>query len=227
MENERVKLRQVPASGAAPPHTTMGRLALKSGALYQAFPAEEARRVLRRLEFHYVPKHASWLNMVEIDVAMCFPSVERMAHANSFSTGERPRAPVMPWGLGRPSWWARCGPATERCPLQRPLTLDSQGEAPGVAAGSGACAARDRAAAVSQKLWKGARAVTARRSPRATASEDYAAYSVADFSDKLTNTGGMKAEDRGRCSAHFPNAAPAVNALRFACAARQKGTSGR
>ena len=32
-----------------------------SGALYQAFPAEEARRVLRRLEFHYVPKHASWL----------------------------------------------------------------------------------------------------------------------------------------------------------------------
>ena len=33
------------------------------GALYQAFPACEARRVLRRLEFHYVPKHASWLNM--------------------------------------------------------------------------------------------------------------------------------------------------------------------
>ena len=38
-----------------------------AGALYQAFPASEARRVLRRLEFHYVPKHASWLNMVEID----------------------------------------------------------------------------------------------------------------------------------------------------------------
>src|SRR5258708_9193822 len=37
------------------------------GALYQAFPACEARRVLRRLEFHYVPKHASWLNMVEIE----------------------------------------------------------------------------------------------------------------------------------------------------------------
>ena len=38
-----------------------------SGALYQAFPPCEARRVLRRLEFHYVPKHASWLNMVEIE----------------------------------------------------------------------------------------------------------------------------------------------------------------
>ena len=30
------------------------------GALYQAFPPEEARRILRRLEFHFVPKHASW-----------------------------------------------------------------------------------------------------------------------------------------------------------------------
>jgi len=41
-----------------------------AGALYQAFPAPEARRVLRRLEFHYVPKHASWLNMVEIEIGV-------------------------------------------------------------------------------------------------------------------------------------------------------------
>ena len=41
-----------------------------AGALYRAFPAEEARRVLRRLEFHYVPKHASWLNMVEIEIGV-------------------------------------------------------------------------------------------------------------------------------------------------------------
>ena len=41
-----------------------------SGALYQAFPPCEARRVLRRLEFHYVPKHASWLNMVEIEIGV-------------------------------------------------------------------------------------------------------------------------------------------------------------
>ena len=37
------------------------------GALYQAFPPTEARRIPRRLEFHYTPKHASWLNMVEIE----------------------------------------------------------------------------------------------------------------------------------------------------------------
>jgi transposase len=39
-------------------------------ALYQAFPAPEARRILRRLEFHYTPKHASWLNMVEIEIGV-------------------------------------------------------------------------------------------------------------------------------------------------------------
>ena len=41
-----------------------------AGALYEAFPAPEARRLLRRLEFHYVPKHASWLNMVEIEIGV-------------------------------------------------------------------------------------------------------------------------------------------------------------
>jgi hypothetical protein len=41
-----------------------------AGALYQTFPAEEARRLLRRLEFHFVPKHASWLNMVEIEIGV-------------------------------------------------------------------------------------------------------------------------------------------------------------
>jgi hypothetical protein len=41
-----------------------------AGALYEAFPAAEARRMLRRLEFHYTPKHASWLNMVEIGIGV-------------------------------------------------------------------------------------------------------------------------------------------------------------
>jgi DDE superfamily endonuclease len=41
-----------------------------AGALYHTFPPDEARRLLRRLEFHYVPKHASWLNMVEIEIGV-------------------------------------------------------------------------------------------------------------------------------------------------------------
>ena len=39
-------------------------------ALYQRFPAEEARRILSRLELHFTPKHASWLNMVEIEIGV-------------------------------------------------------------------------------------------------------------------------------------------------------------
>ena len=41
-----------------------------AGALYDAFPAPEARRILKRLEFHHTPKHASWLNMVEIEIGV-------------------------------------------------------------------------------------------------------------------------------------------------------------
>src|SRR6186713_1091972 len=41
-----------------------------AGALYQTFPPAEARRIRERLEFHYTPKHASWLNMVEIEIGV-------------------------------------------------------------------------------------------------------------------------------------------------------------
>ncbi len=36
-------------------------------ALYEAFAPAEARRILERLEFHYTPKHGSWLNQMEIE----------------------------------------------------------------------------------------------------------------------------------------------------------------
>jgi transposase len=39
-------------------------------ALYAHLEPAEARRILRRLEFHYTPKHASWLNMVEIEIGV-------------------------------------------------------------------------------------------------------------------------------------------------------------
>ncbi len=48
---------------------------IAAGALYEAFPAPEAHRVLQRLEFHYTPKHASWLNMVEIEIGYCAVNV--------------------------------------------------------------------------------------------------------------------------------------------------------
>ena len=39
-------------------------------ALYEAFPPQRARALLERLEFHYTPKHGSWLNMAEIEISV-------------------------------------------------------------------------------------------------------------------------------------------------------------
>ncbi len=39
-------------------------------ALYATFPAEEARRIARKLEWHYTPKHGSWLDMAEVELAI-------------------------------------------------------------------------------------------------------------------------------------------------------------
>lgn len=39
------------------------------GAFYKAFPAEKAREIVQRLEFHYTPKHGSWLNIAENELS--------------------------------------------------------------------------------------------------------------------------------------------------------------
>jgi hypothetical protein len=42
----------------------------KASSLYETFAPEVARRIVRRLEFHYTPKHGSWLNMAEIELSV-------------------------------------------------------------------------------------------------------------------------------------------------------------
>ncbi len=42
----------------------------KPASLDETFAPEEARRILRKLEFHYTPKHGSWLNMAEIELGI-------------------------------------------------------------------------------------------------------------------------------------------------------------
>lgn len=57
-------------------------------ALYEAFEPAEARRMARKLEFHYTPKHGSWLNMAEVEFAVLarqcldrrIPSAEILQH---------------------------------------------------------------------------------------------------------------------------------------------------
>lgn len=42
----------------------------KAASLYETFEPEEARRILRKVRFHFTPKHASWLNMAEIEIGV-------------------------------------------------------------------------------------------------------------------------------------------------------------
>jgi len=40
----------------------------KEKAFYEAFSEDEAKQILEKIEFHYTPKHASWLNAAEIEI---------------------------------------------------------------------------------------------------------------------------------------------------------------
>ena len=41
-----------------------------SASLYEAFPAAEARRLVERFEWHYTPKHGSWLDLAESELGV-------------------------------------------------------------------------------------------------------------------------------------------------------------
>lgn len=61
--------------------------------LYKAFDPAEARRLLDKLEFHYTPKHGSWLNMAEIEFSLLSRQCMRNRMANrAYLTQE-----VMAW----------------------------------------------------------------------------------------------------------------------------------
>lgn len=63
------------------------------GALYEAFDPAEARRLLRKLEFHYTPKHGSWLNMAEIEISV----LGRQCLDRRIDSRERLRAEIAAW----------------------------------------------------------------------------------------------------------------------------------
>ena len=57
-------------------------------ALYEAFPPAEARRLLRKLEFHSTPKHGSWLNQAEIELSVLSGQCldRRIGHRQTLTT---------------------------------------------------------------------------------------------------------------------------------------------
>jgi len=65
--------------------------------LYETFEPEEARRIARKLEFRYTPKHGSWLNMAEIE----FSVVDRQCLDRWLQDIETVQSEIAAWELPR------------------------------------------------------------------------------------------------------------------------------
>jgi hypothetical protein len=81
-------------------------------ALYGVLPPREARRITRKLELHYTPKHGSWLNMAECELAVLAGQCldRRISTIDTLAGGNR--------RLGRP---------TQPTPDQNPLAVQYRG----------------------------------------------------------------------------------------------------
>ncbi len=66
-------------------------------ALYEVFPVAEARRLCQRFEVHYTPKHASWLNMAEIELS----ALDRQCLSQRLSSLEMAQRQVAAWTSSR------------------------------------------------------------------------------------------------------------------------------
>ena len=65
--------------------------------LYKAFPPDEARRLAERFEWHYTPKHGSWLDMAEIEIGI----MSRQALAKPLPDIESIKEQVRKWTIKR------------------------------------------------------------------------------------------------------------------------------
>jgi hypothetical protein len=70
-----------------------------AASLYKAFPPEEAHRLANRFEWHHTPKHASWLNMAEIDIGV----MSRQALAKPLPDMESFKKQILSWNQIRNS----------------------------------------------------------------------------------------------------------------------------
>lgn len=67
------------------------------GSLFATYPPEEAWRLTRRLEFHFTPKHASWLNMAELELSV----LSRQCLDRRLASKEAVEEQVRPWEEAR------------------------------------------------------------------------------------------------------------------------------
>lgn len=69
----------------------------KPASLYKKYPPEEARRIIKKLEIHYTPKHGSWLNMAEIELNV----LTRQCLSRRIETIEKLRTEIAAWEAER------------------------------------------------------------------------------------------------------------------------------
>ena len=69
----------------------------KATSLYKAFPPSEARRIIKRLEIHYTPKHGSWLDMAEIELNV----MTRQCLSRRISTLDKLKCELSAWEMER------------------------------------------------------------------------------------------------------------------------------
>ena len=67
------------------------------GSLFDVYPPDEAWRLARRLELHFTPKHASWLNMAELELSV----LSRQCLGRRLASREAVAAEVAPWEEAR------------------------------------------------------------------------------------------------------------------------------
>ena len=88
----------------------------KAASLYKAFPPSEARRIIKRLEIHYTPKHGNWLDMAEIDLNV----MTRQCLSRRISTLDKLKCELSAWELecnrdtAKIQWQFQTGEAQEK-----------------------------------------------------------------------------------------------------------------
>ena len=69
----------------------------KPASLYKTFTPQEARRIVKKLEIHYTPKHGSWLNIAEIELNV----MTRQCLSRRIASIEELRSELAAWEAGR------------------------------------------------------------------------------------------------------------------------------
>ena len=98
----------------------------RMASLYEAFPAAEARRIAKRPEFHYTPKHGSWLNMAEIEFSVLSRSCLRQRLPDEEALGREVQALVTERNTAQATVNWRFNTRDARTKLHRLYPFDSK-----------------------------------------------------------------------------------------------------